>query len=519
MSPPGSGILARKARVRALALPVALWLGGCDLAPRYEVPAAPLPAHFKEGGNWQKAEPGDDLPRGIWWTAFKDPTLNSLEPQVDEANQTLAAAFANYQQARTQVQQAEAGLFPTLDQNSQLTTNRQSDHRTYRAIPSNEPSHYGDNRLTIQSSYEIDLWGRVHDQIQSAAALTQANAALLESVRLSLHAQLARNYLALRGYDQQLKLLTDTAKAFQDALTLTQNRLAGKIASPMDVDRAQAQLETAKALSDDVLARRAVVEHAIATLIGRPASNFSIPRLTVTIASPRGTVAAPSTLLERRPDIAAAERQVAAANEQIGVARADFYPRFFFNLSGGTQDRGVRLLDLKNELFTLGPSVSFPILDGGRRAATLEAALARPDRGALPRQRVAGGAGGGGCFGHQPLPRPGRPAAAQRHRCRAESVGPFADALPRWRHHLSGRRHRADRTAAAAGGRDRAPDAPLQFERRPFRRSGGRLGRAVACRRSCAMTGRIVTGRPPIGSRRRQSPRSTGDRMQDHTAS
>ena len=380
MSPPGSGILARKARVRALALPVALWLGGCDLAPRYEVPAAPLPAHFKEGGNWQKAEPGDDLPRGIWWTAFKDPTLNSLEPQVDEANQTLAAAFANYQQARTQVQQAEAGLFPTLDQNSQLTTNRQSDHRTYRAIPSNEPSHYGDNRLTIQSSYEIDLWGRVHDQIQSAAALTQANAALLESVRLSLHAQLARNYLALRGYDQQLKLLTDTAKAFQDALTLTQNRLAGKIASPMDVDRAQAQLETAKALSDDVLARRAVVEHAIATLIGRPASNFSIPRLTVTIASPRGTVAAPSTLLERRPDIAAAERQVAAANEQIGVARADFYPRFFFNLSGGTQDRGVRLLDLKNELFTLGPSVSFPILDGGRRAATLEAALARRDQ-------------------------------------------------------------------------------------------------------------------------------------------
>ncbi len=374
---------------RCLALPAALLLGGCDLAPRYQAPAAPLPAEFKEGGQWQRPQPGDGLPRGIWWTAFRDPTLDALEPQVDDANQTLAAAFANYQQARTQVQQAEAGLFPTLDQNSQLTTNRQSDHRTYRAEPSNEPSHYGNNQLTIQSSYEIDLWGRVHDQIQSAAALTQANAALLESVRLSLHAQLARNYLALRGYDQQLKLLSDTVKTYAEALTLTQNRLAGKIASPMDVARAQSQLELAKALSDDVLARRAVVEHAIATLIGRPASNFSIPRANIRIASPRGPVAAPSSLLERRPDIAAAERQVAAANEQIGVARADFYPRFFFNLSGGTQDRGVRLLDLKNELFTLGPSVSFPILDGGRRAATLEAAQARRDQTvALYRQNV-----------------------------------------------------------------------------------------------------------------------------------
>lgn len=375
--------------MRGLAVAAAPLLGGCDLAPRYQVPAAPLPAHFKEGGSWQPARPGDGLPRGIWWTAFKDPTLNSLEPQVDDANQTLAAAFANYQQARTQVQQAEAGLFPTLDQNSQLTTNRQSDHRTYRSQPSTEPSHYGDNRLTIQSSYEVDLWGRVHDQIQSVAAQTQADAALLESVRLSLHAQLARNYLALRGYDQQLKLLANTTKTYQDALTLTQNRLAGKIASPMDVARAESQLEVAKALSDDVLARRAIVEHAIATLIGRPASNFSIPRAIVTIASPHGPIAAPSALLERRPDIAASERQVAAANEQIGVARADFYPRFFLNLSGGTQDRGVHLLDLKNELFTLGPSVTLPILDGGRRAATLEAAQARRDQTvALYRQNV-----------------------------------------------------------------------------------------------------------------------------------
>ena len=366
---------------RAGVMVAALLLAGCDLAPRYETPAAPIPTKFKEsGGDWKRAEPADDLPRGPWWTAFKDRKLDELETRVDDANQTLAAAYANYRQARTQVQQAEAGLFPTLEQDSQFTTNRQSDHRTYRSAPPVGISHYGDNRLTIQSSYEIDLFGRVHDQIQAAAASTQAQAALLENVRLSLRAQVARNYLALRGYDQQLKLLGDTVKAFQDALTLTQNRLAGKIASPIDVARAQSQLETAKALIDDILVRRAVLEHSIATLIGRPASDFSIPRSADPIAVPRGPVAAPSSLLERRPDIAASERLVAAANEQIGVARADFYPRFFMNLSGGTQDRGIHLLDLKNELFTIGPSVTLPILDGGRRVATLEAAVARRDQ-------------------------------------------------------------------------------------------------------------------------------------------
>ena len=355
-----------------------LFLGACDLAPPYSPPAADVPIKFKEGGLWQVAQPDDRSPRGPWWTAYKDKTLDALEPQVDDANQTLAAAFANYQQARTNVQQAESGLFPTLEQDSQFTTNRQSDHRTYR-VPGSGPSHYGDNRLTIQSSYEVDLWGRVRDTIAASAAEAQSRAALLENVRLSLHAQLANAYLALRGLDRELQLLRDTTKAYQDALTLTQNRLAGKIASPIDVARAQSQLESAKALIDDALARRALLEHAIATLVGQPASTFSIPGAAAAIASPRGPIAAPSTLLERRPDIAAAERQVASANEEIGIAKAAFYPRFFLNLSGGTQDRGVNLFDLKNELFSLGPSVALPIFDGGRRTAQLEATMARRD--------------------------------------------------------------------------------------------------------------------------------------------
>ena len=362
-----------------LVLAFAIAAGGCDLAPAYAPPTIALPAAFKEAGAWQLAEPKDGQPRGPWWSVYKDPTLNRLEPQVDEANETLAAALANYEQARSAVQGAEAGLYPTLDQQSKFTTNRQSDHRTYRT-PGAGPSHYGDDQLAIQSSYEVDLWGRVRDNIKANAALAQGQEAVLENVRLSLHALLARNYLALRGLDRLLVLLRDTTKAYANALTLTQNRVAGKIASPVDVARAQAQLETAKALIDDTMAQRAVLAHAIATLIGKPASAFSIPIAAVTIASPRGPAAAPSSLLERRPDIAAAERAVAAANEQIGIARAAFYPRFFINLYGGTQDRGVRLLDLKNVLYTIGPSVDLPIFDGGQRTAQLDAALARRDQ-------------------------------------------------------------------------------------------------------------------------------------------
>jgi NodT family efflux transporter outer membrane factor (OMF) lipoprotein len=357
-----------------------LSLSACDFAPPYVPPAMDLPVKFKEGGNFTPAQPQDSEPRGPWWSAFNDRTLDALEPQVDDANQTLAAALANYEQARTTVQQAEAGLYPSVDQYTQFTTNRQSDHRTYRSQPSAEPNHYGNNELELQASYEVDLWGRVRDTIKASAAEAQAQAALLESVRLSLHADLARDYIALRGIDREVKLLRDTQKAFEDALTLTENRLAGKIASPMDVERAKSQLESAKALIDEDFARRALLEHAIATLVGQPASGFSIPAAPVAVASPRGPAAAPSTLLERRPDIAQAEREVAAANEQIGVAKAAFYPRFMIDLSGGTEDRGIHLFDLANGLYTVGPAITLPIFDGGRRTAQLEASIARRDQ-------------------------------------------------------------------------------------------------------------------------------------------
>ncbi len=358
---------------------VALVLAGCDLAPPYRAPRVDLPAKFKEAGNLKVAEPNDQAPRGAWWSTYNDHTLDALEPQVDDANQSLAAAFANYQIARTTVQQAEAGLFPTLTQQSMLSDNKQSEHRTYRSLPSTEPNYYGNNELLAQASYEVDLWGRVHDTIKANAANAQAQAALLENVRLSLHGQLAGAYIALRGIDRDLKLLKDTEIAYQNALTLTENRFEGKIASPMDVDRAKAELETAKASSDDDMARRALLEHAIATLVGKPASSFSIPMAPVIVVNPRGPAAAPLSLLERRPDIAAAERQVAAANEQIGIAKTAFYPRLFLNLSAGTEDRGLRLFDLQNALYSIGPSVTLPIFDGGANEAQLKAAYASRD--------------------------------------------------------------------------------------------------------------------------------------------
>ena len=358
----------------------ALALGGCDLAPRYAPPELDLPAHFKENAIWRRAMPADHQPHGAWWTAFHDRALDRLEARISTdatggtgGNFDLAIAESNYLQARQLVAEAQSALFPTIGAVGDFSTNRQSNHRPLRSA--GQPSHYGDNTLDAQGSYEVDLWGHVRDTISANKALAEAQSADLESVRLSLQAELARDYVSLRGYDQQLKLLRDTEQAYGDALALTQRRLEGKIAPPADVARAEAELATARAAIDDVGARRALVEHAIATLIGQPASTFSIPPDRGGIQLPRKPVAVPSTLLERRPDVASAERQVAAANERIGIAKAAFYPRFFLNFKIGSQDTGLHLLDLNNEIFSLGPSVTLPVYDGGLREAEYRIAL------------------------------------------------------------------------------------------------------------------------------------------------
>ena len=306
------------------------------------------PGRQPKTGPWQPAQPADAAPRGPWWEAYRDPELNRLEAQVDVANQTLAATVAVYDQARAFAQEAEAGLYPTVGVGGTITTNKQSTRRPLRSA--NQPNYYGANTIGAQANYEVDVWGRVRDFVAAGKASAQASAADLELLRLSLHAELANDYVTLRGLDEQIRLLNDTVTAYRRALTLVQNRFRGDIASGVDVAQAETQLASAKAQISDVMSRRQLLEHAIATLIGQPAPTFSLAELAVPIPQPNVPAGLPSTLLQRRPDVAAAERQAASANQMVGVARAAFYPSFSLSASGGLQSTGVNLFSLPYSL-------------------------------------------------------------------------------------------------------------------------------------------------------------------------
>lgn len=319
--------------------------------------------------------------------------LNELEQQVESANPNISAALGAMERARAFVAKAEAGLLPFLQFGGGLSADKQSAHRPLRKAntpfstqgaaeailtgrPLNEPDHFGNNVIQLQASYEIDLWGRVRNAVEAGRAEADASAADLYSVELSLQGELARDYIALRGLDAEKNLLIHTEKVYRDALELTRTRFAGQIASPADVPRAEAQLDMVRAQLADLSARRALIEHAIAAVIGKAASNFSLAPSAKALSAPRVPIGMPSTLLQRRPDVAAAERRLAAANQSIGVARAAFFPRLTFNLAGGMQDTGLNLLNIKNSMWSVGPAVTLPIFDAGARLADLGAAEA-----------------------------------------------------------------------------------------------------------------------------------------------
>ncbi len=352
--------------VMAVCIPL---LAGCDLAPTYKVPEVPKPGAFKEAGPWQPATPtAMGLPRGKWWEMYGDATLNELEAKVDEANPTLAAAVANYDQARAYAAIAESNLSPFVVLGGSSTANRQSADRPLRSP--HQPNQFGDNLLGAQVSYELDFWGLVRNQVAAGEISAQASAADLEVVRLSLHAELANDYMRLRGLDDQAQLLRNTVESYVEARQLTQARFEGKISSIMDVTRAQTQLSDARAAVADVLGLRAEYEHAIASLIGKAASNFSLPPKVETVKIVEPATGLPSALLQRRPDIAAAERRVAAANAEIGVARAAFYPNFTLNLLGGFQNSSAGgFLAAPFSFWSVGPGVVLPLFEGGLRHA------------------------------------------------------------------------------------------------------------------------------------------------------
>ena len=344
---------------------------GCAIGPDYQRPAMEVPMAYKEG-DWKPAEPMDELIRGKWWQVFADSALNALAEQVDVSNQNVKAAEARYRQATALNQSARAGLFPTVSANAGST---RSSAAAARSAPGNSTS--TSHSLTANVGWEIDLWGRIRRQIESSTATAEASAADLEAVRLSLQSELAISYFQLRVSDQQKQLFDDTVAEYERSLQLSKNRYNVGVAAKSDVIQAEAQLKSTVAQAIDLGVQRAQLEHAIAVLIGRAPGNFSLPREKFTLKMPVMPAGLPSTLLERRPDIAGAERRMMAANAEIGVARAAWFPSLSLSASGGYVGPTLAdLLSAPNRFWSLGPQLAVTLLDFGKRSAATDRAVA-----------------------------------------------------------------------------------------------------------------------------------------------
>jgi len=359
---------------------VANLIAGCTVGPDYVRPALDIPNAYKEKGEWKNAEPADDITRGKWWEIYADPTLNTLVEQVEVSNQNVLTALAQYRQAQAAVQADRAGFFPTLGASAS-------------ADRSGSPVKHTDTfNLGLNASWEPDLWGSVARSVEAGNATAQANEALLASARLSAQASLSQDYFQLRVTDATLVLQTNIVADYQRALQITQNQLAAGIVTRADVAQAQTQLKTAEASLIDLGVTRAQLEHAIAILIGKAPAAFSLDSAPLTARLPELPPGLPASLLERRPDVAAAERKAAAANAQIGVARAAYYPSLTFSTAGGYQANHLAdWFDAPRRVWSLGASLAASLFDGGLREAHSQAAIASYDASAAQyRQTVLG---------------------------------------------------------------------------------------------------------------------------------
>jgi NodT family efflux transporter outer membrane factor (OMF) lipoprotein len=358
-----------------------LTLSACSLAPPLKTPVVPAADAYKEIGPWTQAEPADRLPRDSWWALYGNAELDDLEKRLIAGNPTLAAAFANYAQARALADQARAGLFPTLGLNASTQRNRESVNAPLRGPTT--PTYFNSNTLGGSVSYELDLWGQIRNEVAAGEANAAASAADLENARLSLIAQLVQDYIQLRSLDRDSAILDDTVKAYARALGLTEQRHDAGIAPGLDVAQAQTQLNAALSQAAQTLAQRALMEHAIAALLGVSASTFSIKPEIVAIQLPQIPSGVPSTLLERRPDIAGAQRRMIAANANIGVARAAYFPTLTLGGQGGFQSTAAsNWLSAPSSFWAIGPNALLSLFDGGLRRAQVAQARAEFDASA-----------------------------------------------------------------------------------------------------------------------------------------
>ena len=329
-------------------------------------------------GEWNPSQPQDQVWRGSWWEVFGDPQLNALEEKINISNQNLKIAEAQFRQARDLIRIERSSLYPTVNGGASISVLQLSKNAPNPSPKAGQTQ--GDFVLPVDLSYEVDAWGRIRRTVEAARAGAQASAADLETARLSLHAELAADYFALRGLDAQKHLLDSTVVAYQKALDLTTNRYNGGLAAKVEVAQAETQLETTEAQAIDVGVQRADFEHAIAALIGQPASTFSIPASPLDTPPPRIPVGLPSDLLQRRPDIAAAERRVAAANAQIGIAMTAYYPTLSLNAVAGLEGSSItNWFAWPSRFFAVGPALVETLYDAGRRHAFTDQAWAAYD--------------------------------------------------------------------------------------------------------------------------------------------
>ena len=352
-------------------------LAGCAVGPDYKKPEAPTAPQFKEAQGFREAQPRDQLPRGSWWTVFGDPDLDKLMQRVDVSNQNIRVAEARLRQASGVADQARAGLFPTVGANASAIRSKSPSLANQPNFASGAVDNYA---VGLTANWDLDLWGKVRRSTEAGEASFQASAAQLEAARLSARATLAQNYFALRVADTTRRLLEDTVAAYRRSYELTQNRYNAGVAARVDVVQAEVQLKSAQAQLIDTGVNRAQLEHAIAIQLGEVPANFSLPRRDLAIKMPEVPLALPSDLLERRPDIAAAERTMAAANAQIGVAKAAYFPTL--SLSSALGYRGTNYLTLfvpAGRFWSLGASAAETLFDAGLRGAVTDQAIAAYD--------------------------------------------------------------------------------------------------------------------------------------------